>query len=592
MREALLARQSGKGAVLDSARLGARIVAASQFQFADVRLNNALAEIQQAKSRRDPAVWSMAALVALICLFGNLGAMGLVGPDEPRYAWIARAMAETSDWVTPRLYGQPWFEKPILYYWAAAAGFRLHLSAEWAARLPSALAALATALAIGWLAREHYDRDAASLSSPDLLAPLIFSTSIAAIGFSRAATPDMLFSASLTLAMASAAHALRCAGALYGAVEKYAGVRRADLLPIALFGAFLGFAVLAKGPAALILAGGAIGLWALATRQWRVAFRAAHPLAIAAFCAVALPWYVLCAIRNPDFIRIFIFQHNFERYLTPMFRHRQPFWFYLPITLLAILPWTVFLWPAFQETLRVWREKSWVRSPGFFFGCWVAFPVIFFSFSQSKLPGYILPVVPPLALLCSISAIRALRHSPLRRRALLTGIGISWVLIGLAAAHSVGRINPGLAGLSHFFGGAAVVIGLLLIAASFYRTGQLVIPLCILFVAASLETANVRLLPELDRFYSARPHAEFMRNDLRLDRIFTYQLPRSWDYGLAFYFRRQLPEWSPHDPDAAFVLTTPAGLSEITKLDRFRGSLYENYEGILYVPVMRVASPR
>ena len=108
----------------------------------------------------------MAALVALICLFGNLGAMGLVGPDEPRYAWIARAMAETGDWVTPRLYGQPWFEKPVLYYWAAAAGFRLHLPAEWAARLPSALAALATALAIGWLAREHYDGDAASLSSP------------------------------------------------------------------------------------------------------------------------------------------------------------------------------------------------------------------------------------------------------------------------------------------------------------------------------------------------------------------------------------------------------------------------------------------
>ena len=83
-----------------------------------------------------------------------------------------------------------------------------------------------------------------------------------------------------------------------------------------------------------------------------------------------------------------------------------------------------------------------------------------------------------------------------------------------------------------------------------------------------------------------------MRNDLRPDRIFTYQLSRSWDYGLAFYFRRQLPEWSPTDPDAAFVLTTPAGLREITRLDRFRGSLNENYKGILYVPVMRVASPR
>ncbi len=590
MREALLARQSAKVRFWIPRASGHASLRLRKFN-SDVRLNNALAEIQQAKSRRDPAVWLMAAFVALICLFGNLGAMGLVGPDEPRYAWIARAIAETGDWITPRLYGQPWFEKPILYYWAAAAGFRLHLPAEWAARLPSALAALAAALAIGWLAREHYDGDAASLSSPDLLAVLIFSTSVAAIGFSRAATPDMLFSASVTLAMASAAHAFRRAGA-FGAADKYGGTPTADLLPIALFGAFLGLGVLAKGPAAIVLACGAIGLWALATRRWRVALRVAHPLAIAAFCAVALPWYVLCAIRNPDFMRIFIFQHNFERYLTPMFQHRQPFWFFLPIALLALLPWTVFLWPVFQEALLVWRKKSQVRSPGLFFGCWAVFPVLFFSFSQSKLPGYILPAVPPLTLLCAISALRALRRDSLRRRVLLVCLGISWLLIGFAAAHSIGRLNPRLGGLSHFFAGAAVVFGLLLIAANFYRTGQLVIPLCILFVAAGLEAANLRLLPELDRFYSARPHAEFMRNDLRPDRIFTYQLPRSWDYGLAFYFRRQLPEWSPHDPDAALVLTTPGGLLEINKLDRTRGSLNEKYEGILYVPVMRVASPR
>src|SRR5271156_2335049 len=95
-------------------------------------------------------------VVSAICLFSHLGALGLVGPDEPRYAWIARAMAQTGDWITPRLYGTPWFEKPILYYWAAAIGFSLHLPAEWAARLPSALAALSIAVAIGWLGWKHY----------------------------------------------------------------------------------------------------------------------------------------------------------------------------------------------------------------------------------------------------------------------------------------------------------------------------------------------------------------------------------------------------------------------------------------------------
>ena len=154
-------------------------------------------------------------------------------------------------------------KNPALYYWAAAVGFQLHLPAEWAARLPSAFAALAASLAIGWLAWEHYDHDASSLSSPALLAPLMFSSSVAAIGFARAGTPDMLFSASIALAMASAACGFDvpalCAPSTLSLSEPHS-----DLLPLILFGAFLGLAVLAKGPAAIVLAGGAIGLWALA----------------------------------------------------------------------------------------------------------------------------------------------------------------------------------------------------------------------------------------------------------------------------------------------------------------------------------------
>ncbi len=147
-------------------------------------------------------------------LFSGLGAIGIVGPDEPRYAWIARAMAATGDWVTPRLYGQPWFEKPILYYWTAAFGFLLHLPTEWALRLPSAFAALASAIAIGCVAAKFYGPSALRLTDPPILAPLLFSTTVAGIGFARAATPDMLFSAFITLAMAAAAAILQRAKAL------------------------------------------------------------------------------------------------------------------------------------------------------------------------------------------------------------------------------------------------------------------------------------------------------------------------------------------------------------------------------------------
>src|SRR5215469_13395268 len=160
------------------------------------------------QNSRDLVAIAAAGLIVAVCLFGHLGAIGLVGPDEPRYAWIARAMASSGDWVTPRLYGQPWFEKPVLYYWASALGFMIHLPAEWAARLPSAFAALVAAVAIGWVGWKFYGAESWPFGSPSLLAPLIFSTSVAVIGFARASGPDMLFSATLSVAMASGASVL------------------------------------------------------------------------------------------------------------------------------------------------------------------------------------------------------------------------------------------------------------------------------------------------------------------------------------------------------------------------------------------------
>ena len=531
------------------------------------------------------------ALVIFICLFGQLGAIGLLGPDSPRYAWIARAMAASGDWVTPRLYGQPWFEKPALYYWSSAIGFLLRLPAEWAARLPSAVAALAAAVAIGWLGWKHYGDEASFERSPVLLAPLLFSTSVATIGFARAGTPDMLFSSTITLAMACAASAFRRAGVLRATGTSPAGTRR-DALPLILFGAFLGLAVLAKGPAAIILVGGAIGFWALATAHWRTALRIAHPFALAAFSAVALPWYVLCALRNPDFLRVFILQHNFERYLTPEFRHPQPFWFFGAILPLALIPWMILLLPAAQEGLRLWRERSWNGSPGFFFACWAAFPVLFFSFSQSKLPGYILPSIPPLALMCAVALARGSQSG--RRMALFLGIGtgVTWIALALAGWHFTLRFSQDMLDLTGLLRPAEVIVFLalgvaLVLAYSGFR-GKLglVAVLCALTVAASVEFANLEVLPALDSFYSARPHAMLLRNDRHPDRIFAYHLQRSWNYSLAFYMGRELPEWSPADPGPALVLTTPQGFDEIQSLGRFRGSLDETYEGVLYVPVL------
>jgi 4-amino-4-deoxy-L-arabinose transferase-like glycosyltransferase len=533
-----------------------------------------------------------------ICLFGQLGAIGLTGPDEPRYVWIARAMAQTGDWVTPRLYGQPWFEKPILYYWAAAIGFRLHLSTEWAARLPSAFAALAAALAIAWLARRFYGRSENWESDPGLIAPLIFSTSVAGIAFARAATSDMMFSACITLAMACAARLLSDNSVVRAAQNPTRGSRQRQTATLLLLGAFLGAGTLAKGPAAVILAAGAVVIWAAATRRWREAFGFAHPLAILAFCVVALPWYVICALRNPDFLRVFILQHNFERYLTPLFQHRQPFWFFGPVFLAAMLPWTILLWPAAQEGLRLWRGKSWRDSPGFFFACWAVFPILFFSASQSKLPSYILPAIAPAALLCAIAAIRAFEPGPNGAATVGVGLAATWIALAIGAFVFVRRMDwtandpyatSNAVPLTIYTGlilliAAAVAMGI----AGLRGQSRWTLGICAGCLVASLVAADLVILPKIEGRYSARPYAEFLRNDAHPNRIFTYQLPRAWNYGLTFYFERELPGWSPSDPDAAFVLATPQGLEAIRKLGRTSGALdltQDGQQALVYVPV-------
>jgi 4-amino-4-deoxy-L-arabinose transferase-like glycosyltransferase len=345
--------------------------------------------------------WILLILATLyISYFSHLGTLGLVGPDEPRYAWIARDMMESGDWVTPRLYGKPWFEKPPLYYWGAALSFKLFGVNEAAARLPSAVSALLATLAIAWLALCLYGAETARW----LL--LLLPTTVGMIGFSHAAATDMPFSAMLTLAMVAAAFVLGLVprSVLHAPSERaqlsssFISFTSSTSLPSFLFGFFLGLAVLAKGPAAIILCGGGVFFWTLFTQRWREAFRLFNPVAIAALCLSAFPWYILCARRNPDFLRIFLIEHNLKRYLTPEFQHVQPFWYFGAIILLAFLPWAgVFLWSLIVSLLRLRNRK--LSPPAVFLLSWAAFCVAFFTISKSKLPGYILPAVPPIGLI-------------------------------------------------------------------------------------------------------------------------------------------------------------------------------------------------
>jgi 4-amino-4-deoxy-L-arabinose transferase-like glycosyltransferase len=532
------------------------------------------AEVAPDKNRKEIAAriaWIVLICATLyVCYFSRLGAIGLVGPDEPRYAWIARDMAESGDWITPRLYGEPWFEKPPLFYWGAALSFKLFGVSETTARLPSALCALFATLALAWLAWRFYGAAAARC----LL--LLLPTTAGMIGFSHAAATDMPFSGMLTIAMVCAAAilGLTTSQAQDGVAQHAAPLQKkvlaSKLLLPALFGFFLGLAVLAKGPAAIILCGGTFFWWVLLTKHWREAFRLLHPVAIATFFVTALPWYIVCARRNPDFLRIFIVEHNFKRYLTSEFQHIQPRWFYIPVILVGILPWTSLL-ALVPGRIKQDLRNCELRNATIFLFTWAIFPLLFFSASQSKLPGYILPAIPPIVLLSSRAVSESMAMNSRFARAVLVGCSLSAIVMfaggvqysfGLRSIYQVQK-------LANEIPSALIILGfvclLSFIAAVLTLWGRLRISI-FLTVASLLFFFWSADLNQLDSQLSAREICSAItRLNEPADKVFLCSMPRSYTYAFNFYLKTSLREWSQHDSGngGLVVVGSPACWSQL-----------------------------
>ncbi len=500
----------------------------------------------------------MAVFLLGICLFAGLGAIGLIGPDEPRYVSIARSMARSGDWITPRLWGHPWFQKPILYYWSAAASFRLFGVSERTARLPNALAALVGALLLGWAAWHFYGARAARLVL------VLFPTAIGIFAFAHAATMDMPLAMSLTAAMVSALFALPPASP---AAAKPPGRRRVWL---ALVGVFLGLGTLAKGPVAVILAGGSALLWALITRRWRDVFRFLRWEPLAAFAAVALPWYVACSLANPRFPHAFLWYQNFQRYLTPVFAHVQPWWFFFPVLALGLLPWTPLLLATLRDGWRLFRSGRAAASPALFVACWAAFPLLFFSFSDSKLPGYILPAVPPLIFLLA----RTVDRFPSSREPQPNGrqrdrlgrwavalVGLTLIALAATAGHWLRRL-PQSWDLAHHtvilaLLVATALVGVLVAVLAAFRRSRRAVAITALWMGVLVAVVAWFFLPRVGPYLSARDAAAAARQVVEPGAsVEVYGLSRDWVYSLDYYFDRRLPVWSPNETRPVWVYTT------------------------------------
>ncbi len=479
-------------------------------------------------------------------------------------------MAESGDWVTPRLYGVPWFEKPVLYYWEAAVSFKIFGVTEAAARLPSAISALIATLALGWLAWRVYGVATARWFL------ILLPSSVGMIGFSHAAATDMPFAGMISVAMVCAAVVLglvRGSGAdvaegvkdedAIGLAPGQAGAQHAAplqrLTALVLFGVFLGLAVLAKGPAAIILCGGGVFFWAIFTRRWRDAFRLLHPAAVLAFCVTALPWYVLCARRNPDFFRIFIIEHNFKRYLTPEFQHVQPFWYYVPVLLVAFLPLVgLFLWSAAVGTKEVLRRRM-VSHITLLLICWSTFCILFFSTSHSKLPGYILPAFPAVGLLVARTFVLLGPQSRWSYQSMgFFGSALClFASLGQAFIRSRGFVPVEAVGA---FSAVLVLLGAASLGFSFLadrRTNPLV---AATFASVSIMIAMTVASSSAQKFFRRDPSARAMASEIQRKGISgklisVTGMNRGLQYGLGFYLHEEIQNWTPASETGGYLLT-------------------------------------
>ena len=346
------------------------------------------------------------ALTIFVFFFGL--SIPFVGPDEPRYAEVAREMFLRGDWITPTLGGFNWFEKPALLYWLEIASFYLFGVNEFAARLGPALCGLGTVFSLWLIGRRYYPRsDRANWIA------LVAASTIGIIVFSRGASFDIVVTFPLTASLAGFI--------INGRDEK------PSILPLFCFYFFIGIALLAKGLIGLVFPIGIVAVYYLSALRWpEKRFLFSLLWGIPLLFAVAATWYLPMYLRHGNsFVDEFIIQQHFQRFTSNKYQHPQPFIFFFWVLPLMTIPWLPFFLVAVWKFTGALFLKTSGRKTGDEMGddrafnttrlkrfafAWLLVPLLFFSLSGSKLPGYILPAVPPALLLAAEQVQRLIRQ--------------------------------------------------------------------------------------------------------------------------------------------------------------------------------------
>jgi 4-amino-4-deoxy-L-arabinose transferase-like glycosyltransferase len=497
--------------------------------------------------------------ISIFLFFFGLGAFGLVGADEPRYAQIAREMLARHDWIVPTLNGQPWLEKPVLLYWREMIEYSFLGVQDYAARIPAAANATALAIIILFFMRRFRP-------GSELDAAVITASCAAVIGFGRGASTDMLLAAPFCVAM----------------LAWWTWHQTANRLWLGIFYALLAIGALAKGPISPALAVLIVGAYAWLRREGQIFVRSLWLPGFGIFFALALPWYIAVQIKVPQFFRVFFLEHNFERFGTNLYQHSQPFWYYIPVFILSVLPWTVFTLPALWDALRnSWGMPGSRAEDGFqqepagdwleqFLLLWIFIPIIFFSISRSKLPGYILPSIPAAAILTAahlhatekIHRIKLMLHSLLCGALMAGALLAPWFMLKAPVPQGTRTWVAIISGV--------IAIAVLLVvryrgsrALHFITLVPVVLGLVFLLRFAAIPANDAYPYHGLivDLTQSARPvDAELRRLGVSSGPVAVFNVKRDLEYGLNFYRNQPILRYERDGvPEQDHVVVAKAG---------------------------------
>lgn len=466
-------------------------------------------------------MWWLLVTIAIIW-FANLEYRTLIKPDEGRYAEIPREMVASGDWVTPRLNELKYFEKPPLQYWATATAYTLFGEHQWTSRLWAGLTGFAGILLVWFAGLRLFGREAAGYAA------LLLSSSLLYVLMAHINTLDMGVTFFLTLGIV---------GLLLGQVQADRKKQRNWML-VAWAG--LALAVLSKGLMGLILPGAALFIYCMVQRDFGVLKRMHWLPGLAVFFAITVPWFVLVMQANPEFFeRFFIYEH-YTRFTSTVHGRYHPWHYFIPILLAGALPWTMLMFDTMWRTLRNNAVPKKTFNSERFLLIWAVFIYVFFSISGSKLPSYLLPMFPVLALLMGK------RIAVMRERVLFwqvaPAVPVALLLLGLALNVDKFADTPGQIELYPHYGAwlvAAALVslgGLLAGMLLLWRTRKSVA--VVVLALSALLSAQIGLsgYETVARERSAKHIAEAIRSEVKPEIPFYSVL--TYEQTLPFYLKR------------------------------------------------------